>query len=384
MRTSHSTPRRASTRLPEPVSASPAQGRLGYLDWLRGLTVLVMIEAHAFDAWTLPHEKARAAYGWLMVLGGMAAPAFLFMAGIAVALGAAAQMRRGRSPAEAARLVERRGWQIFLYAFLFRLQSYALGGFSNAAGLLKVDILNIMGPAIVAAACVWRLPGTRLRRALVLAAAAALISMSTPAIRDAGLAVGVAGPARVVFQARPRQGHFHPVSVGGVRPGGSGPGAGPGRGACAGRPGGSRRPSPLQASPSGRRPIGLSWQPAAFPERAVLDHLTGVLRARASGCWSSWSPWRGCGRSGHGRDSSTPDRWRCWASGRCLSTGSMSSWSMAEPRSSPAPAHPRAGAQWPGWLFTGGMYLLLLGWNHLGPARAKFRESFLNPLLSRA
>jgi len=66
------------------VSASSAPGRLGYLDWLRGVTVLVMIEAHAFDAWTRPDEKARAAYGWLMVLGGMAAPAFLFMAGIAV------------------------------------------------------------------------------------------------------------------------------------------------------------------------------------------------------------------------------------------------------------------------------------------------------------
>ena len=35
-------------------------------------------------------------------------------------------------------------------------------------------------------------------------------------------------------------------------------------------------------------------------------------------------------------------------------------------------------------LFTAGMYFLLLGWNHLAPARAKFRESFLNPLLSRA
>ena len=77
------------------MSASPGQGRLGYLDWLRGLTVLVMIEAHAFDAWTRPDRRRASAYGWLMVLGGMAAPAFLFMAGIAVALGAAAHMRRG-------------------------------------------------------------------------------------------------------------------------------------------------------------------------------------------------------------------------------------------------------------------------------------------------
>ena len=139
--------------------------RLGYLDWLRGVTVLVMIEAHAFDAWTRPEDKTREVYGWLMVLGGMAAPAFLFMAGVAVALAAAAQLRRGATPAEAARRVERRGWQIFLFAFLFRLQSYVLGGFSNAPGLLKVDILNIMGPAIAATASTWRLGGGRWRRA---------------------------------------------------------------------------------------------------------------------------------------------------------------------------------------------------------------------------
>ena len=170
--------------------------------------MLVMIEAHAFDAWTLPEHKARTAYGWLMVLGGMAAPAFLFMAGIAVALGAAAHMRRGRSPVEAARLVERRGWQIFLYAFVFRLQSYALGGFSNAAGLLKVDILNIMGPSIVAAACVWRLPGTRLRRALVLAAGAAVVAMSTPAIREAGWLSGLPDPLEWYFRPDPGKGTF--------------------------------------------------------------------------------------------------------------------------------------------------------------------------------
>ena len=40
---------------------------------------------------------------------------------------------RGQSAGEAARRVERRGWQIFLLAFLFRLQSFVLGGFASAA-----------------------------------------------------------------------------------------------------------------------------------------------------------------------------------------------------------------------------------------------------------
>jgi hypothetical protein len=35
------------------VSTPPRSSRLAYLDWLRGVTVLVMIEAHTFDAWTL-------------------------------------------------------------------------------------------------------------------------------------------------------------------------------------------------------------------------------------------------------------------------------------------------------------------------------------------
>jgi uncharacterized membrane protein len=167
------------------VSGPPARVRLGYLDWLRGWAVLIMIEAHVFDAWTRPDEKAREAYGLLMVLGGMGAPSFLFLAGVGVALAASAHMGRGRSHVEASRIVRRRGWQIFLYAFLFRFQSYVLGGFTYAAGLLKVDVLNVMGPAMVVTASAWRLPGTRTTRALALAAGTVAIATMTAAVRDA-------------------------------------------------------------------------------------------------------------------------------------------------------------------------------------------------------
>ena len=182
--------------------------RLGYLDWLRGVTVLVMIQAHTFDAWTRPDEKARELYGWLMVLGGMAAPAFLFMAGVAVALAAGSHLRRGATARQAARRVERRGWQIFLFAFLFRLQSYVLGGFSYAAGLLKVDILNIMGPAIVATASMWRLGGGRWRRAILLASAAAALAMVTPAVRDSAVLSALPDPVEWYFRPDPGKGTF--------------------------------------------------------------------------------------------------------------------------------------------------------------------------------
>ena len=44
--------------------------RRGYLDWLRGVSVLIMIEAHTLDAWTRLDARHNGAYGWAMILGG--------------------------------------------------------------------------------------------------------------------------------------------------------------------------------------------------------------------------------------------------------------------------------------------------------------------------
>jgi uncharacterized membrane protein len=32
-------------------------GRRAYLDWLRGVAVLIMVEAHTFDSWTAPVDR---------------------------------------------------------------------------------------------------------------------------------------------------------------------------------------------------------------------------------------------------------------------------------------------------------------------------------------
>jgi uncharacterized membrane protein len=189
------------------VSASKP-GRLGYLDWLRGLSVLIMIEAHTFDAWTLPAERTRPAFGRLMLLAGMAAPLFLFLAGVAVALATAAQARRGRSRQDAARRVERRGWQIFGYAFLFRLQSFVLGGLASPGSLLKVDILNVMGPAIAVTAAVWGLAARRwTKAALLIGATLALISL-TPWLRGLPLLSLLPDPVEWYLKPPPGQGTF--------------------------------------------------------------------------------------------------------------------------------------------------------------------------------
>ena len=47
--------------------------RRGYLDWLRGLAVLVMIEAHILDSWTRYDQRDSAMFGASMILGGLGA-----------------------------------------------------------------------------------------------------------------------------------------------------------------------------------------------------------------------------------------------------------------------------------------------------------------------
>jgi uncharacterized membrane protein len=122
-----------------------------------------------------------------MILGGLGAPLFLFLAGVSVALSAGSKSRRSGDAAAAATAVARRGLEIFGLAFLFRLQAWVLG-WSSPWALLKVDILNIMGPSIMAAAALWRLASSTRGRVAVFAAATAATALLTPPIRLAPVA----------------------------------------------------------------------------------------------------------------------------------------------------------------------------------------------------
>ena len=70
----------------------------------------------------------EAVFGYAMVLGGFGAPLFLFLAGVAVALSGESKFRKTGDFAGSWWAVQKRGWQIFGLAFLFRLQSYILSG----------------------------------------------------------------------------------------------------------------------------------------------------------------------------------------------------------------------------------------------------------------
>lgn len=135
-----------------------------------------MIEAHTIDSWTVsdPIVRAETKFKLLQFLAGWAAPLFLFLAGVSVALAAASHLRKGKSIAEASWAVQKRGWQVLGLAYLFRLQSFMLSPTQPFAGLLKVDILNVMGLAMVGAAWCWARGRTERERALWLLVPAAL------------------------------------------------------------------------------------------------------------------------------------------------------------------------------------------------------------------
>ena len=160
-----------------------AAARHAYLDRVRGVAVLIMIEAHVLDSWTRVADRSHPGFGYAMMLGGMGAPLFLFLAGVAVVLSAESKLRKTGDFQAAWTAVRDRGWQVFGLAFLFRLQSYILSGFFSAVSLLKVDILNIMGPAIAMAAVAGRQVATQWRRAALFGACAVAISLLTPIVR---------------------------------------------------------------------------------------------------------------------------------------------------------------------------------------------------------
>ncbi|CAN5712822.1 hypothetical protein BH24ACI5_BH24ACI5_14780 [soil metagenome] len=178
--------------------------RRGYLDWLRGLAVLIMISSHILDSWTRFPDRELPLYRWSLTVAGFGAPLFLFLAGVSVALSAGSKTRRTGDARAAARVVTWRGFQIFVLAFLFRLQALFVS-WGPWRSLLKVDILNLMGPSIMAAAALWGALRTTRGRLLAFAFATLAVALLTPAVRVTTLLDVLPDPIEAYL--RPRAGY---------------------------------------------------------------------------------------------------------------------------------------------------------------------------------
>jgi uncharacterized membrane protein len=184
------------------------QPRQAYLDRVRGLAVLVMIEAHVLDGWTRVAERQRPGFGYAMILGGFGAPLFLFLAGVSLVLSAESKFRKSGDFARSWHAVHMRGWQIFGLAFLFRLQSYILTAGYSGIGLLKVDILNVMGPALAFAGFAGGRVRSSGRRTALFAIIAIAIAMAAPIVRITPLLNWLPDPIEWYFRPSPTRTNF--------------------------------------------------------------------------------------------------------------------------------------------------------------------------------
>lgn len=146
-----------------------------------------MIEWHTVDAWTRASHRHSAAFGRALVLGGFAAPLFLWLAGLGVALSAARMARTRDSRPAVVRRICHRGLEIFILAFLFRIQAFIISPGGHPVTIFRVDILNVMGPAIVAAGFVWATGASTRILVLWYGAVAAAIALLTPVVRTAAI-----------------------------------------------------------------------------------------------------------------------------------------------------------------------------------------------------
>ncbi len=150
---------------------------------MRGLAVVIMIQSHTFNSFAHPDVRSGGPYVLSQFVGGMAAPLFLFMAGMT--LGFQMDGFDRREPTRFGRWVAslRRAGYILLLAFAFRLSNFIAGlNHPDVHDLIKVDILNCMGVALgalaVAAVLEWK------ARARFAAIAGVAIAAAAPVVSN--------------------------------------------------------------------------------------------------------------------------------------------------------------------------------------------------------
>src|ERR1700756_2107173 len=100
--------------------------RLRYLDWMRGLAAMIMLQGHVFDGWLRPQDRGSEWFWLSQFLGGLPAPTFLFLMGSSLARVLDRRRAKGASTADLALKVVRRGGWILLLAYAFRIEQFLM------------------------------------------------------------------------------------------------------------------------------------------------------------------------------------------------------------------------------------------------------------------
>lgn len=125
--------------------------RLLYLDWIRGVAAVIMLQGHVYNSFTRTDLRSSNLYVFSQFVGGTPPAVFLFLAGVTFGFLMHSQERKGVAPGWRWMGALRRAGYILGIAFAFRLQLWIFSwGQSPPGDLLRVDVLNCMGFALVA------------------------------------------------------------------------------------------------------------------------------------------------------------------------------------------------------------------------------------------
>jgi uncharacterized membrane protein len=166
------------------TTVETAPERKPWLDWQRGLAVLFMVEVHVLDAWRAPGAPGGRLVDALRFVGGLAAPGFLYLAGLSLALADAAGARRGEPPAARRAGMLRRAGRLLAVAVGLRCLEVLAAALARGAvpwpELFRVDILHVIVLSLALAA--WLGTGRGRRGPLAVGAAALAVVAVTPAL----------------------------------------------------------------------------------------------------------------------------------------------------------------------------------------------------------
>ncbi|MBZ5724977.1 MAG: hypothetical protein LAP87_08275 [Acidobacteriia bacterium] len=129
-------------------TAKTSPYRLQYLDWVRGIGAVIMLQGHVFDSFLKPELREGGPFVLSQFVGGMPPAIFLFLTGVTLAFMMDSAERKGMAPRERVFTAFRRSGYLFFLAFAFRLQLWVFGLPAPWTDLLRVDILNCMGFSI--------------------------------------------------------------------------------------------------------------------------------------------------------------------------------------------------------------------------------------------
>jgi len=123
--------------------------RLAYLDWMRGLAAVVMLQGHVFHSYIGKEWRDGSVYILSQFVGGMPPAVFLFLTGVTLSFLMDSCERKALSLGERWVMALRRAGYLFTLAYVFRLQLWLFAWPKSPwSDVWKVDILNCMGFSI--------------------------------------------------------------------------------------------------------------------------------------------------------------------------------------------------------------------------------------------